>query len=113
MQRRLRIALAVTAAAGALALGAGTAFADAPTEGINGANTPDLSSASADPVSGLGSSLGSPTQTSSTDSEDADSDDADADADAPDSDAANAATPGGLMGSGGNVSTPSLTGVAK
>jgi hypothetical protein len=109
MQRRLRIALAVTAAAGALALGAGTAFADAPTEGINGANTPDLSSASADPVSGLGSSLGSPTQTSSTDSEDADSDDADA----PDSDAANAATPGGLMGSGGNVSTPSLTGVAK
>jgi len=111
MQRRLRIALAVTAAAGALALGAGTAFADAPTEGINGANTPDLSSASADPVSGLGSSLGSPTQTSSTDSEDADSDDADADA--PDSDAANAATPGGLMGSGGNVSTPSLTGVAK
>jgi len=111
MQRRLRIALAVTAAAGALALGAGTAFADAPTEGINGANTPDLSSASADPVSGLGSSLGSPTQTSSTDSEDADSEDADADA--PDSDAANAATPGGLMGSGGNVSTPSLTGVAK
>src|SRR5882724_11798331 len=106
MQRRLRIALAVTAAAGALALGAGTAFADAPTEGINGANTPDLSSASADPVSGLGSSLGSPTQTSSTDSDDAD-------ADAPDSDAANAATPGGLMGSGGNVSTPSLTGVAK
>jgi hypothetical protein len=112
MQRRLRIALAVTAAAGALALGAGTAFADAPSDGINGANTPDLNSASADPVSGLGSSLGSPTQTSSTDSEDADSDDADADSDAPDTDAATS-TPGGLMSQGGNVSTPSLTGVGK
>lgn len=111
MQRRLRIALAVTAAAGALALGAGTAFADAPSDGINGANTPDLSSASADPVTGLGSSLGSPTQTSSdADSSDADSDDADSDA--PNTDAATS-TPGGLMGQGGNVSTPSLTGVGK
>ena len=111
MQRRLRIALAVTAAAGALALGAGTAFADAPSDGINGANTPDLSSASADPVTGLGSSLGSPTQTSSdADSSDADSDDADSDA--PDTDAATS-TPGGLMGQGANVSTPSLTGVGK
>jgi|SRR5882757_2078247 len=110
MQRRLRIALAVTAAAGALALGAGTAFADAPSDGINGANTPDLSSASADPVSGLGSSLGSPTQTSSTDSDDADSDNADSDA--PDTNAATS-TPGGLMSQGGNVSTPSLTGVGK
>jgi hypothetical protein len=111
MQRRLRIALAVTAAAGALALGAGTAFADAPSDGINGANTPNLSSASADPVTGLGSSLGSPTQTSSdADSSDADSDDADSDA--PDTDAATS-TPGGLMSQGGNVSTPSLTGVGK
>src|ERR1700744_4517441 len=99
MQRRLRIALAVTAAAGALALGAGTAFADAPSDGINGANTPDLSSASAAPVTGLGTSLGSPTQTSSdADSSDADSDDADSDA--PDTDAATS-TPGGLMGQGG------------
>jgi hypothetical protein len=111
MQRRLRIALAVTAAAGALALGAGTAFADAPSDGINGANTPNLSSASADPVTDLGSSLGSPTQTSSdADSSDADSDDADSDA--PDTDAATS-TPGGLMSQGGNVSTPSLTGVGK
>jgi hypothetical protein len=115
MQRRLRIALAVTAAAGALALGAGTAFADAPSDGLNGANTPSLGSSSlpnqssADPITGLGSSLGSPTQTSS----DADSDDADSDdADAPDTDAATS-TPGGLMSNGGNVSTPSLTGVGK
>ncbi|HEX4361121.1 MAG TPA: hypothetical protein VH141_26545 [Pseudonocardia sp.] len=111
MQRRLRIALAVTAAAGALALGAGTAFADAPSDGINGANTPDLSSASADPVSGLGSSLGSPTQTSS-DADSSDADSSDADSDAPNTDAATS-TPGGLMSQGGNVSTPSLTGVGK
>lgn len=113
MQRRLRIALAVTAAAGALALGAGTAFADAPSEGINGANTPDLSSASADPVSGLGNSLGSPTQTSPTQTSSTDSEDGQ-DADRPGSDAANTTTtPGGLMGNGGNVSTPSLTGLGK
>ncbi|HEX4250497.1 MAG TPA: hypothetical protein VH008_21715 [Pseudonocardia sp.] len=111
MQRRLRIALAVTAAAGALALGAGTAFADAPTDGINGANTPNLGSNSADPLSGVTSSIGSPAQTSGADSNDADSDNADSDA--PNTDAATNAPTSGLMSNGGNVGTPSLTGATK
>lgn len=39
MQRRLRIALAVTAAAGAALLGTGTAFADSFTDILGGSNT--------------------------------------------------------------------------
>lgn len=43
MQRRLRIALAVTAAAGAALLGTGTAFADSFTDILGGAGTSQAS----------------------------------------------------------------------
>lgn len=52
MQRRLRIALAVSAAAGALALGAGTAFADTPDLNPGGGpdlNTPQMTPDGVDP----------------------------------------------------------------
>jgi hypothetical protein len=51
MQRRVRITLAVTAAAGALALGAGTAFAD-PADAAGGASnlqTPQLTQSGVNP----------------------------------------------------------------
>src|SRR5882757_9944137 len=51
MQRRLRITLAVTAAVGALALGAGTAFADDSSE-MEGNTTPEVSSTGVNGLSG-------------------------------------------------------------
>ena len=105
MQRRLRITLAVTAAVGALALGAGTAFADDSSE-MEGNTTPEVSSTGVNGLSGTdqlgtaGQTLGSLSGTPAAPSANADADSEDGDA--------TAATPStSVLGTG----APSLAGV--
>jgi|SRR5882757_7120911 len=116
MQRRLRITLAVTAAVGALALGAGTAFADDSSE-MEGNTTPEVSSTGVNGLSGteqlgtagqtLGSLTGTPAapsaNTADADSEDGDSEDADSE----DGDATASTPSSSMLGTG----APSLAGV--
>ncbi|HTF51044.1 MAG TPA: hypothetical protein VK735_26670 [Pseudonocardia sp.] len=115
MQRRLRITLAVTAAVGALALGAGTAFADDSSE-MEGNTTPEVSSTGVNGLSGTdqlgtaGQTLGSlsgtpaaPSANADADSEDGDSEDADSE----DGDATAATPSTSVLGTG----APSLAGV--
>jgi hypothetical protein len=78
MQRRLRIALAVTAAAGAALLGTGTAFADGFTDILGGADTSQASS-TADSDSTDADSSDSDSDSSDADSSDSDSDSSDSD----------------------------------
>jgi len=115
MQRRLRITLAVTAAVGALALGAGTAFADDTSE-MEGNTTPEVSSTGINGLSGadqlgtagqtLGSLSGTPASPSADAAEDADSEDSE-DADSEDGDAPAATPSTSVLGTG----APSLAGV--
>jgi hypothetical protein len=78
MQRRLRIALAVTAAAGAALLGTGTAFADGFTDILGGGDTSQASS-TADSGSTDADSSDSGSDSSDADSSDSGSDSSDAD----------------------------------
>ena len=106
MQRRLRITLAVTAAVGALALGAGTAFADDSSE-MEGNTTPEVSSTGVSGLSGTdqlgtaGQTLGSLSGTPAAPSANT------ADADSEDGDATAATPSSSMLGTG----APSLAGV--
>jgi hypothetical protein len=114
MQRRLRITLAVTAAVGALALGAGTAFADdtsqmegntTPSTGVNGlSGTDQLGTAGQT----LGSLSGTPASPSADTADAADSQDGDSqDADSQDGDTTAATPSTSVLGTG----APALPGV--
>ncbi|HEY0576106.1 MAG TPA: hypothetical protein VGD73_18545 [Pseudonocardia sp.] len=111
MQRRLRITLAVTAAVGALALGAGTAFADdtsqmegntTPSTGVNGLSGADQLGTAGQTLGSLSGTPASPSA-DTADSQGGDSQDASSqDGDTP------AATPStSVLGTG----APSLPGV--
>jgi hypothetical protein len=78
MQRRTRIALAVTAAVGAALLGTGTAFADGFTDILGGGDTSQASSAA--------NSDSSDADSSDSDSDSSDADSSDSDSDSSDSD---------------------------
>ncbi|WP_445187525.1 hypothetical protein ACTXG6_10235 [Pseudonocardia sp. Cha107L01] len=78
MQRRTRIALAITAAAGAALLGTGTAFADGFTDILGGADTSQASTAT-DSGSTDADSSDSGSDSSDADSSDSGSDSSDSD----------------------------------
>jgi len=114
MQRRLRITLAVTAAVGALALGAGTAFADdtsqmegntTPSTGVNGLSGTDQLGTAGQTLSSLSGTPASPSA-DSADSQDADSQDSE-NADSQDGNAPAAKPSTSVLG----TSAPSLAGV--
>jgi cobalamin biosynthesis protein CobT len=84
MQRRTRIALAITAAAGAALLGTGTAFADGFTDILGGADTSQASSPA--PYSSDADSSDSDADSSDSDSDSSDADSSDSGSDSSDSD---------------------------